>query len=140
MSGPVVRVAAAVLVRGGKVLLARRAAHKSQAGLWEFPGGKIEDGETPQHALVRELKEELGLTVTPGPEIFVHRHAYAHGVIELVSVLCRADAPDGLKSTDHDALEWVKPEDLLSYALAPADIPTAERLSRGDWADMVREG
>ncbi|MBI3553101.1 MAG: (deoxy)nucleoside triphosphate pyrophosphohydrolase [Elusimicrobia bacterium] len=131
------RVAAAVLIRGGKVLLARRAPHKSQAGLWEFPGGKIEPGETPQHALVRELKEELGLTVTPGPEIFAHRHAYAHGMIELISVLCRCENAGDLASTDHDQLAWVAPADLPSYELAPADIPTAERLARGEWRDLL---
>lgn len=125
------RVAAAVLTRDGLILLARRAAHKSQAGLWEFPGGKIEDGETPADALRRELKEELGLAVEPGAELMTTRHRYDFGEIELVALSCRADAAGALNSTDHDLLEWVAPGQLLTYALAPADVPIAERLSRG---------
>ncbi len=133
----VTRVAAAVLCRGGLVLVARRAPHKSQAGLWEFPGGKIEAGEDPGRALVRELMEELGAAVEPGPELMTHRHAYDSGVIELVSVLCRCLTEGGLTSTDHDRLEWSKPEDLRSYALAPADVPTAQRLAQGEWRDLL---
>lgn len=140
MSEPIVRVAAAVLCRGGRILLARRAPGKKMAGLWEFPGGKIEAGETSGAALKRELKEELGLDVEPGPELMTHRHAYDFGVIDLVSVLCRCAADGDLASTDHDALTWAAPGDLLAYGLAPADVPTAERLSRGDWRELVAGG
>lgn len=125
-----IRVAAAVLVRDGRVLLARRAPHKSQPGLWEFPGGKIEPGETPAQALARELKEELGLVVEPGAELMTVRHEYDFGPIELIALSCRADASGELRSTDHDLVEWVAPGRLLEYALAPADIPIAERLAR----------
>jgi 8-oxo-dGTP diphosphatase len=133
----VTRVAAAVLCRGGRILVARRAKHKSHPGLWEFPGGKIEEGESSGQALVRELKEELNALVDPGPELLTHRHAYDFGVIELVTVLCWCLTEGALSSTDHDQLVWSKPEDLRSFALAPADIPTAERLSRGDWRELV---
>lgn len=133
----VVRVAAAVLCRGGKILLARRAPNKKMAGLWEFPGGKVEEGESSGQALQRELKEELGIDVDPGPELMTHRHAYDFGVIDLVSVMCWCVTDGDFSSTDHDQLAWVAPADLRSFNLAPADVPTAERLSRGDWREMV---
>ncbi len=137
MSAPVVRVAAAVLCRGGKVLIARRAPNKKMGGLWEFPGGKIEKGESAGEALKRELKEELGIDVDPGPELMTHRHAYEFGVVDLVSVFGRCAVDGDLSSTDHDELKWVAPGDLRSYDLAPADVPTAERLARGDWRELV---
>ncbi len=137
MTPPAIRVAAAVLVRGGRVLLARRAAHKSQAGLWEFPGGKLEPGEDPAAALVRELKEELGLDATAGPELMRRAHDYDFGRVELIALLCRARDAGSLSSTDHDRLEWAAPAELPSYSLTPADIPLAERLARGDWSDLL---
>jgi 8-oxo-dGTP diphosphatase len=135
----VTRVAAAVLVRGGKILLARRAAGKKLAGLWEFPGGKLDAGETPAQALVRELKEELGLDAVAGPELMRSVHDYDFGRVELIGLVCRAAEARELSSTDHDRLEWAAPSALPSYSLTPADIPLAERLARGDWAELLAE-
>lgn len=132
-----IRVAAAVLCRGGKILLARRAPGKKMAGLWEFPGGKLEPGEDAATALRRELREELSLDAEPGPILAANRHRYDFGEIELIGVLCRAPGTGPDASTDHDLLEWVDPASLPSRALAPADLPLAERLARGEWAALV---
>jgi len=80
----VTRVAAAVILRGnGDVLLAQRPTGKAYAGYWEFPGGKLEPGETPRHALDRELREELGLEVTHAAPWFMQRYDYPHADVEL---------------------------------------------------------
>ena len=125
-----IRVAAAVIRKEGRILLARRAPHKSQAGLWEFPGGKVEPGETVAQCLVRELREELGLAVVVGRELALSTFKYEHGEIELVAHECACDAPEVKASTDHDRWEWVEPANLLDYDLAPADVPIASRLAR----------
>ncbi|MDE2490605.1 MAG: (deoxy)nucleoside triphosphate pyrophosphohydrolase [Elusimicrobia bacterium] len=130
-----VRVAAAVLVRGGRVLLARRPAGKRLAGLWEFPGGKLEAGESPADALRRELKEELGLDAAVGPELARTLHDYDFGRIELIALLCRAEGEP--RALEHDALEWALPADLPRRALTPADAPLAERLARGEWDALL---
>lgn len=124
-----IRVAAAVIQDRGRVFIARRAPGKRQAGLWEFPGGKLEDGESPAQCLVRELREELGLEIEPGQELQRVVHEYEFGRIELVAVLCRCVKAEVVSSTDHDVWEWVMPEQLNNYPLAPADIPIAKALS-----------
>ena len=127
-----IRVAAAVIRKGGRVLVCRRKEGKRLAGTWEFPGGKIEPGESASAALIREIKEELGVEVAPIKELMTVRHRYDFGEIELVAVLCGASA-DPVSSTDHDRLEWCWPEALMDYELAPADVPIADRLEAGDW-------
>ena len=124
------RVVAAILCREGRILLGRRAPGKTLAGCWEFPGGKIEPGESPAVALRRELKEELAIDIDSVREWMTTRHVYDFGEIELVAVLARCLTGGDLQSTDHDRLDWVKPEDLLTYNLAPADRPIANILRR----------
>ena len=132
-----IRVVAAVLCRSGRILLARRKPGKQMGGMWEFPGGKVEEGETLAACLAREMKEELGLAVLVGPQLMTKRHAYDFGEIELTAMLCRCADEGTLASSDHDLLEWVEPSRLREYALAPADVPVAERLSRGEWAELL---
>ena len=117
-------VCAGVILSSGKVLLARRAPGRRHAGLWEFPGGRVEPGETPSAALARELKEELGIDAVVGPELARAVHAYDFGEIELIAFLVPkfAGAP---KLTDHDEIAWVEAKRLLEYDLAPADVPIA---------------
>jgi len=122
---PVMLVAAVALVdRDGRVLIAKRPAGKAMAGLWEFPGGKVADGETPEAALIRELKEELGIDVAASclaPFTFAsHRYATFHLLMPLY--LCRvwSGRPRAL---EHDAIKWVRPASLGDYEMPPADKP-----------------
>lgn len=122
------RVTAAILWRTGKVLLARRTRPPWLAGKWEFPGGKIEPGESSETCLARELAEELGIQVEVGPHFMNTVHAYPELTLELVvhEVLLVSGEPT---PHEHDRLAWVPPEELESYDLAPADLPIAARLA-----------
>lgn len=122
-------VAAAIVAdEEGRVLIARRREGKSQAGLWEFPGGKIEPGETPEACIVRELKEELDIDVRPGERFGEHEHDYGDVRIRLIAV--RASYAGGaVRLADHDRHEWVLPAALPRYPLAPADVDFAKRLA-----------
>jgi 8-oxo-dGTP diphosphatase len=118
----VVRVVAGVLIRDGRVLAAKRAAGTREAGLWEFPGGKLEPGENDATALMRELREELGVTVLVGAHVGVSEHAYAHGTIRLTALACTL--VDGEPAAlDHAELRWLAPDALGEVEWAPADVP-----------------
>ena len=122
---PIVLVAAVALVDAdGRVLLAQRPPDKSMAGLWEFPGGKVQPGETPESALIRELKEELGIDVSASclaPFTFAsHRYESFHLLMPLY--VCRRW--QGLVAPrEGQALTWVRPPRLSEYPMPPADKP-----------------
>ncbi len=122
---PILLVAAVGLIDpDNRVLLARRPEGKAMAGLWEFPGGKVRPGETPEAALIRELKEELGIDVTEAclaPFAFAS-HGYADFHLLMPLFLCRRweGAAQGLEG---QALAWVRPQRLADYAMPPADVP-----------------
>lgn len=125
MASSLLLVAAAALVDvDGRVLIAKRPQGKSLAGLWEFPGGKVEAGETPEAALIRELDEELGITVTHkclAPFVFAS-HAYETFHLLMPLYLCRRW--EGFaQAREHEALAWVKPDRLADYDMPPADAP-----------------
>ena len=127
MDKPTVLVAAAALVDiDGRVLIAKRPAGKQLAGMWEFPGGKVEPGETPEACLIRELHEELGITVAHAclaPFVFAS-HGYASFHLLMPLFLCRRW--DGVVTArEHEALAWVKPHDFDRYPMPPADAPIA---------------
>lgn len=116
-------VTAAILLDGqGRVLVGLRPAGKRLGGLWEFPGGKLEPGETPEACLAREIKEELGVVVDVGPRIDECEHTYDFGTIRLAAYAVELveGAPTAL---DHERLDWVSPADLDALALTPADRP-----------------
>ena len=122
-------VTAAVLRRGQKVLLTRRAAGETQAGCWEFPGGKVDEGETPQESLVRELMEELNLECSVGDKLAESEYRYEHG--SFVIMAYEAEIISGsMKLSVHDRAEWVAVEKLTGYHLSPADILIAETVQR----------
>ncbi len=122
---PILTVAAAALVDvDGRVLIAQRPEGKSMTGLWEFPGGKLEEGESPEHALMRELSEELGIETRPCcfyPLTFTS-HMYEKFNLLMPLYVCRVWS--GIpQSKEGQALKWVKPLDLYDQALLPADVP-----------------
>jgi 8-oxo-dGTP diphosphatase len=123
-------VAAAALIDGdGRVLLARRPAEKDHGGLWEFPGGKLEQGETPEAALIRELKEELDIDVAAACLAPVAFSSCASGDIHLLMPLfaCRKwkGAPRPVAA---EQLAWVRPKDFRDFPMPPADRPLAVQL------------
>ena len=122
---PLVLVVAVALVDpAGRVLLAQRPEGKSMAGLWEFPGGKVEAGETPEAALIRELKEELGIEVKQAclaPFVFAS-HAYDDFHLLMPLFLCRR-WEGFVQRLEHKAMAWVRPSEMAAYPMPPADEP-----------------
>ncbi|MEQ8899785.1 MAG: 8-oxo-dGTP diphosphatase MutT [Roseovarius sp.] len=124
--------AVALIDVDGRILLTQRPEGKSMAGLWEFPGGKVEAGETPEHALIRELQEELGIDTWASclaPLTFAS-HSYADFHLLMPLFACRKwqGIPQGREG---QALKWVRAGDLKSYPMPPADIPLIPILR--DW-------
>jgi len=113
-------VVAAVVLRDGHVLLGRRRAEKQHAGWWEFPGGKIEPGETPEEALRRELAEEFCCASTVGSFIAQNSHDYGDLTVTLHAYYASLIGEIACQ-TDHDLLSWTPLSDLPAVALAPAD-------------------
>ena len=128
---PLVLVAACVLLDGdGRILIAKRPPGRSLAGLWEFPGGKVEPGESPEHSLVRELAEELGIEIAAAdlaPLTFAS-HAYPDFHLLMPLFLCRRWRGE-VRPHEGQELLWVIPAELVSYAMPPADEPLKAVLS-----------
>ncbi len=121
MADEAIRVAAAVIRQGGRYLVAKRPAHKAQGGFWEFPGGKIEPGETAQVALARELVEELDARdVTVGALVGVSVHDYGNVVVQIEAYWVKCDHAS-LRNLEHEKIEWLAPTAFDQIALAPAD-------------------
>ena len=121
-------VTAAIIKKESDILIARRAAKKHLAGYWEFPGGKIEEGETPQECLKRELEEELGIVVNVGEFFMENCHHYGGKIIHLKAYLCEHVSGDIILN-DHDQFEWVDKSEFGNYKFAPADIPFINALN-----------
>ncbi len=128
--GRTLLVTAGVLKRRGRVLVARRATGRHLAGFWEFPGGKLEPGESPQASLEREFIEEFGVQVKAGAFFMRSLHAEPRQTVELLVYHLR-HVRGRFKLLAHDALHWCPRHQLLDLQLAPADIPVAEALIGG---------
>ena len=130
-TAPVHVVAGVITDPRGRILLARRTRGRDLAGLWEFPGGKVDPGESPEQALVRELHEELGIAVQIGDPLIAVPHRYPHKRLRLD--VRRIAGYDGVpKGLDGQALAWVPPHKLASYAMPAADRPVVAALRQPD--------
>jgi 8-oxo-dGTP diphosphatase len=122
-----INVVGAVIVNDGKILCAQRGVAGNLPHMWEFPGGKIEPGETPEQALGREIIEELECHIVVGEHVDTTTHEYDFGIVTLTTFFCKLldGAP---RLTEHAALEWLIPADLSRLDWAPADIPAIEKI------------
>jgi 8-oxo-dGTP diphosphatase len=127
---PVVLVAAAALIdRDGRILIAQRPEGKAMAGLWEFPGGKVAAGETPEYALMRELREELAIETRPCcfSAIAFASHSYNDFHLLMPLFVCRVWEGNVIPQ-ENQAVKWVLPNELRDYPMPEADIPLISAL------------
>ena len=121
-------VAAALIWDNDKFMICRRPAHKSNALLWEFVGGKLEPGETKQEALIRECREELNITVDVGEEFFDVVHQYPDILVHLT--LFNATIAEGTPELlEHCDLKWITPKEIPDYTFCPADKDILEKIT-----------
>ncbi|MGD0938197.1 MAG: (deoxy)nucleoside triphosphate pyrophosphohydrolase [Terracidiphilus sp.] len=131
-AGPALRfVAAALIVRDGEVLIGQRRPDQPMALMWEFPGGKIEAGESPEQALARELDEELGIHATIGPKVTHVRHNYRHGGAVDLQFFAVHEFAGEIESRIYHQVRWVKLEDLSGYDFLAADRGLIRDLASG---------
>ena len=125
------KVTAAILIKDGKILIAKRKADDRQANKWEFPGGTVEQNETPQACLKREIQEEFGINVSVGRILGESIYHYDHGSIKLLAY--RVHWKSGkIALNDHADYRWVSAKQLAEYDFAPADLPFVEKLLKKD--------
>ncbi|KPJ77246.1 MAG: hypothetical protein AMJ54_08670 [Deltaproteobacteria bacterium SG8_13] len=127
----VVRVTAAVLEKNGRILIACRGPEDHLAGKWELPGGKVEDGESPEQCLARELFEEFNLTVSLDEYLGASTYRYDHMAIELLVYRVRWESGEPVALV-HADFRWVAPAELKQYEFAPADLPFVRKLEKGE--------
>jgi 8-oxo-dGTP diphosphatase len=131
-NGPALRfVAAALIVRGGEVLIGQRRADQPMALQWEFPGGKIEAGESPEQALARELDEELGIKAVIGPKITRIRHNYRHGGAVDLQFFAVREFSGEIENRIFQQVRWTRLEDLPNYEFLTADRGLIRDLAAG---------
>lgn len=120
-------VTAAILIKSNKIFIARRAPDEKFAGGWEFPGGKVEENETPEECLQRELFEELGIKAKTKKFFAESIYRYPQGSIRLLAFVVEVISGD-ICLRVHDDYKWVDPDSLLKYPLLPADVPIAKKI------------
>jgi 8-oxo-dGTP diphosphatase len=125
------RVVAALIVKNGKLLVCQRTRHQTMPLKWEFPGGKIEEGEQPRDALRRELDEELGITATVGDELARIQHEYPNGgMVELRFFIVREYGGE-IENRIFKDMQWSLPKDLPKYDFLEADLTLVNDLAAG---------
>jgi 8-oxo-dGTP diphosphatase len=129
-----IKVTAAIIMDSGKVFIAKRKPPGRMPGMWEFPGGKIENGETPEHCLKRELQEELGVDAEIGRHVGTSVHEYDFYTVELMAFRTRVVAGE-IKLREHADMAWVAPGELGKFEFAPADLPFVEMIRKGEIRD-----
>lgn len=127
MSAPA-EIAIAIITRGEKFLAARRAPGQKFAGSWEFPGGHIEPGETPEQAAERECSEELGCPVRADRVILTHEHAYSDFSVRLHAVLCEMDEEESPRALNGSELAWLTLEEIQARPIPDANRVLIEML------------
>jgi 8-oxo-dGTP diphosphatase len=124
-----IEVAAAIIVSNGKVLIAKRNANMKLPNLWEFPGGKVKENESPNDCVVREIQEELGVRIKVKRLFATNHHRYDFGDIKLIAFI--AELVSGrIDLSEHADFKWVDIDDLKNYNFAPADIPIVKKLEK----------
>lgn len=127
-NGKVIEVVGAIIKDGDKYLIGQRPAQKSQGGLWEFMGGKIESGETPEEALKRECLEELALEIENERIIDSVVHEYPEKTIRLTLIECNPKNGSVPQALEHQAIKWVTLEEMNTLEFAPADQELVNRI------------
>lgn len=126
----ITEVVAALLWEGERFLACQRPAHKARGLLWEFVGGKVEPGEGPEEALVRECREELGVTVRPGAALMTVEHRYPDLTVRLT--LFHVELVEGRpRALEHNDLRWLLPEEVDLYPFCPVDQAILARIKEG---------
>lgn len=125
------RVVAALIVQDGKVLVCQRTRHQTMPLKWEFPGGKIEEGEQPRDALRRELDEELGITATVGDELARIQHEYPNGAMVELRFFVVREYQRELENRIFKDIQWAQPKDLPKYDFLEADLTLVGDLAAG---------
>jgi 8-oxo-dGTP diphosphatase len=132
---PHYQVVAAVIEREGKILCAQRGPGRALEGKWEFPGGKVEGGETRQEALIRELREELSVRIVPGEPLMTVEHRYPDFGLTLHAYRAAIVSGEPVLG-EHRDLRWLAPRELSSLNWAEADMPIVERLTAESATDF----
>jgi len=130
-----INVVCAIIQRDGRILIARRGKDQGHAGLWEFPGGTVHEGETSGQALHRELMEELRIKVIILKALAPNIHAYRDKTIRLIPFICRIAGGEPT-AVEHSELRWIDPRDASGIDWAPADVPILSEYRA--WRDCQR--
>ena len=121
-------ISAGIIFCHNKILIAQRSRNKSLAYKWEFPGGKLEEGETLEECLKREIKEELDLEITVGEKYMTTTHEYEFGSFQLNVFLAECQTEQAGELTAHECIRWVSPDELENYDFSAADLPIVEKI------------
>lgn len=129
MNTKIINVVAAAIKKDGKILCAQRPEGKTLAGLWEFPGGKIEQNESPEQALLREIREELNVEIAISKYINEASYNYNFGAVIMKTYEARLISGE-LKKLEHQNFLWLYPSELNTLDWAPVDLPAVDLISR----------